>query len=165
MVDAVEAAVVAGAPVVPRLEHRPDRRVELLARVLGEGLAAVLAVDVLEDLDQVAQVVGREVDVLLHPAPALHRRQGLLEVLLRDLGHDVAEHLDEAPVRVVGEARVAGAGGQALHADVVQAEVEDGVHHPGHRELGAAAHRDQQGVLRVAEALADGLLEAPRGGP
>ncbi len=159
VVDAVEAAVVAGAPVVPRLEHRPDRRVELLAGILGEGLAPVLPVDVLEDLDQVAQVVGREVDVLLHPAPALHRRQRLLEVLLRDLGHDVAEHLDEAAVGVVGEAGVVGAGGEALHADVVEPEVEDGVHHPGHRELGAAAHRDQQGVLFVAEALADGLLE------
>jgi hypothetical protein len=160
VVDAVEAAVVAGAAVVPRLEDGPDRRVELLARVLREGLPAVLAVDVLEDLGEVAEVVGRQVDVLLHPAAGLHRRQRLLEMLLGDLGHDVAEHLDEAPVGVVGEAGVAGARREALDAAVVEPEVQDGVHHPRHRELGAAAHRDQQRVLGVAEALSGSLLEA-----
>ena len=42
---------------------------------------------------------------------------------------------------------------------LVEAEVEDRVHHPGHRELGARADRDEQRVGRVAEALAGPLLD------
>ena len=71
----------------------------------------------------------------------------------------VAEHLHEAAVGVVGEARVAARVGQALDRLVVQAEVEDRVHHAGHRDRGARAHRHQQRVGRIAEPLADALLE------
>ena len=60
-----------------------------------------------------------------------------------------------AAVAVVGEAGVAGLLGQALDGGVGQAEVEDGVHHAGHRQRGAGADGDQQRVGRVAELLAD----------
>ena len=72
---------------------------------------------------------------------------------------DLAVHLDQPPVRVVGEARVAGRRGEPLDRLVVQAEVEDRVHHPRHRDRGARADRDEQRVGRVAEALAGALLE------
>ena len=68
--------------------------------------------------------------------------------------HDVAEHLHEAAVGVPGEALVAGRLREPLDRVVVQAEVEDGVHHARHRLAGAGAHRHEQRVLRVAEALA-----------
>src|SRR3712207_7988055 len=38
----------------------------------------------------------------------------------------------------------AGLGGQPAHRLVVEADVEDGLHHPGHRGGGAGAHGDQQ---------------------
>ncbi len=72
--------------------------------------------------------------------------EDVLELVLRDLEHDVAEHLDEAAVAVVGEARVAALGLERLHRLVVQAQVQDGVHHAGHGELRAGAHADQQRV-------------------
>ena len=72
---------------------------------------------------------------------------------------DVAVHLDEAAVAVPREARVAGLGRQRLDGLVVEAEVEDRVHHAGHRVAGAGADRHQQRVLQVAELLAGLLLE------
>ena len=68
--------------------------------------------------------------------------------------HGLAEHLDQPAVGVPGEPLVAGLLGQALHRLVVEADVEDGLHHAGHRELRAGAHRDQQRVVGVAELLA-----------
>ena len=65
-----------------------------------------------------------------------------------DVHDDPAEHLDEAPVRVPAEALVAGQRDQALQRLLVEAEVEDRVHHPGHRELGARADADEQRVRR-----------------
>ena len=47
---------------------------------------------------------------------------------------------------------------------VVEAEIEDGVHHAGHGELCAGADGDQQGILGGAESLALQLFEAGEGG-
>ena len=85
----------------------------------------------------------------------LLRVEDFVELLLVDVQRHFAEHLDEAAVAVVGEARVAGLGHQALDGFVVQAEVEDGVHHAGHGELRAGAHAEQQRVRGVAELLAE----------
>ena len=80
-------------------------------------------------------------------------------MLAVDAQHDAAVHGDEPAIAVVGEALVAGDGGETLDAAVVEAEVEDGVHHPRHRELGAGAHADEQRVGGVAEGAAHRLLE------
>ena len=85
-----------------------------------------------------------------------------LVILIGTLLHaedDVAVHLDEAAIAVPREAGIAGLGGERLDGLVVEAEVEDRVHHPGHRVAGAGADRHQQRVLQVAELLAGLLLE------
>jgi hypothetical protein len=74
---------------------------------------------------------------------------------------DVGVHLDEAAVGIPGKARVAAGPGEAFDGGVVQAEVEHGVHHPGHRHARARADRHQQRHARTgdAEATAGGLLD------
>jgi hypothetical protein len=54
-----------------------------------------------------------------------------------DAVDDLAEHLQQPPVGVEREPAVAGARRETLDRLVVQAEVEDRVHHPGHRDGGA----------------------------
>ena len=54
-----------------------------------------------------------------------------------DVEHDVAIHRDEAAVGVPGEAGVATGALEGHHRLVIEAEVEDGVHHAGHRDPGA----------------------------
>ena len=65
--------------------------------------------------------------------------------------HHVAVHLDEAAVEVEGEAAVAGAARDAVSDGLVQAEVEDGVHHAGHGDRGAdrtETNRGSEGAPR-----------------
>ena len=50
-------------------------------------------------------------------------------------------------------------GAEALDGDVVQAEVEDRVHHPGHRDRRTRANGDEKRVAVVAEALSRAPLE------
>ena len=91
--------------------------------------------------------------------------QRLFEQVAGNVEHDLAEHLHEAAVRVVREPLVVRLLGEALHRVVVQPEVEDGVHHPGHRERRTRAHRHEQRVDGVAEPLVHLLLErVARGG-
>jgi hypothetical protein len=108
---------------------------------------------------QLLQVVGREVDVLQRAVFLLDGVHLLVEGLVGDAQRDLAEELDEAPVGVPGEARVGGLLDQALQRGLVEAQVEDGVHHARHRHRRAGAHRHQQRILGAAEALAGLLLQ------
>ena len=155
--DVVRPAVDLGARVLPRLEDGAHGPAELVTCVLRERPARLARVDLLVGLDEAGQVLCRKVDVLRRAALVLQLRQRVLEQVPVDPLDDLAVHLDQAAVRVVREARVAGALGQAVRRVVVQAEVEDRVHHPGHRDRRSGADRDEQRILRIAELLA-GLL-------
>src|SRR5690606_27968099 len=61
--DVVEAAVDPGAVTLPRVEHRADRAVELLPRIVGEVAAALLADDRLEAAGEVLEVLDRQLGV------------------------------------------------------------------------------------------------------
>ncbi len=163
--DVVEFAVDLGALVVPALEHSDHRAPELCPR-FGREVAAEAGVDQrLEAPHQLLQVGGVEFGVEQHAALALervdHDFEGIVFFLRRgfEAHDDVAVHLDEAAVRVPGEALVAGLARQAEHRFVVEAEVEDRVHHARHRGARARAHRDQQRILGVAEAFAHLALD------
>ena len=64
----------------------------------------------------------------------------LFKSMLRHLKHGTAEHLDQPAIGVIREARIVAALGQRLNGLVVQAQVQNRVHHAGHRELGARTH-------------------------
>ena len=152
--DVVDAPVGDGALAHPRVEDRADGLLELLARIGGE------VVERLEARRQLAQRVGVELRVERDAALALDARDLVLEARAGDAAHDAAEHLHEPAIGVPREARIAGALRQALDGLVVEAQVQDGVHHPRHRVARAAAHGDEQRVVRIAERLAGALLQA-----
>ena len=85
--------------------------------------------------------------------------QGLLEAVPVDAVHDLAVHLHEAPVRVIGEARAPGRGREPLGGRVPETEIEDRVHHPGHRDRRSRADGDEERVGVVSEALPRAPLE------
>ena len=85
----------------------------------------------------------------------------VLEAVAVDPLDHLAEHLDQPPVRVEREPPVARPRREPFRRRVAEAEVEDRVHHPRHRDRGTRAHRDEQRVVGVAEALAGLLLEPP----
>ena len=157
--DVVRAPIDLGTGRLPGVEDRASRPVELLTGVRGERGAGLTLVELRERRDQALQILGRQLDVELRPAALLQRLELGLEHVGVDPVDHLAVHLDQPPVRVVGEPRVPRRRGESLHGAVVQAEVEDRVHHPGHRDCRAGADRDEQRVGRVSEALPRLLLE------
>ena len=119
----------------------------------------VLGKDALEGLGEVLQVGRVELGVELHALLGLLLVDGVLEELAVDAHNDVGEHLDEAAVGVPAEALVVCLLDEAEDGAVVQAEVQDRVHHAGHGEGRAGADGDQERVVLVAELLAHALLE------
>ena len=131
--NAVQAPVRDGAVVHPRTENGGDGPPKLILGVLGEGRAGhVLGLGQVV-LDQGLEVIGPEIVVQVGPAVGLQVFQQVLEVVVINAHHHVAVHLDETAVAVVGEPFVAAVRGQSFDAIVIEAEVEDGIHHPRHR--------------------------------
>ena len=152
--DKKAVVAVADTGVIPGTENGLDGTDQLLLGVLRELLALLLKVDLLELLDELLQVVGVQLNVLLDALALLHSVDALLEEALAQLHDDVRVHLDEAAVAVVGKTGVVGLFGQTLNSLIVQAEVQDGVHHAGHGLARAGAHGHQQRVFHVAELFA-----------
>ncbi len=159
VVDVVDAAVVPGAVIVPTAEDGIARHHQLFARLLREVDLGELLNHLLVLGDHFLQRLGVQLGVELDLLLLLLVVEDFLEVRLLDFQHHVAEHLDEAAIGVVGEARVVGPPRQGFHRFIVQAEVEDGVHHAGHGELGAGAHRNQQRIFARAQLLPLQLLQ------
>ena len=153
--DVVHAAVGDGALVHPAAEDGADGGHELDLRVGRELDAGKLLVQDLEALDHLLHVLGGEAGVGRNAALLLQLVHDGLELQAVIAHGDVGEHHDEAAVAVVSPADVAALGGQGGGHVVVDAEVQDGVHHAGHGGAGAGADGDQQRVFLVAELLAD----------
>ena len=93
--------------------------------------------------------IGVELGLLLLLLGVEH----FVKVGLLDFEHNVAEHLNQAAIGVVGEARIVAALGQRFDALIIQAKVQNRIHHAGHGELRARANADQQRILAFAELL------------
>ena len=97
----------------------------------------------------------------MHSGLVLVAGKDILERRRLDTQHHTAEYLQEPAVRVVGWALIAHESGQALRYILVDAEVQDGVHHPRHGISGTRTYRYQEWVGRRPEFSPDGLLEPP----
>ena len=157
--DLVHAAVDVGAGVIPAAEYGLDRLDELNLGVLGEVLTLFVLIELLEAGDQLLHILGVQVHVVLNALLLLQLVDDLLEALLGKLHHYVGEHLDEAAIAVVSKTGVIGLLGKTLYGFIVQAEVQDGIHHAGHGGTGAGTDGNQQGAFHIAELLADLLFQ------
>ncbi|KKL89725.1 hypothetical protein LCGC14_1911810, partial [marine sediment metagenome] len=114
------------------------------------------------DLPEAADGPGQRLLVHLGVAGGAAARTGLRKRLLEGIGvqmeRDLGEHLDEATVGVQGEASVAGLPGEPFYGLIVEAKVEDGVHHAGHGVAGAGADGHEERAVRGAEAAAKRLF-------
>jgi hypothetical protein len=108
---------------------------------------------------QPAQVVGVQLDVRRHPTLLLEPVERGREDLAVDAEHGLAEHLEQPAVGVPREPLVAAGLRQALHRRVVQADVENRLHHPRHRDHRPGPHAHQQRVVPVAEPAVQVVLE------
>ncbi len=162
--------------VLPRLEDRRDRARELRLRVAREVLPGLFLHDRFEGGDELLQLLGGELGVRHLPLELFGVHTGRIDPLrLRRVGADLIErrleprllhperdvrvHRDEAPVGVVGEARVLRPPREPLRRRVVQAQVQDRVHHPRHRGARPRTHAHEERVRRIAKRHPDALLD------
>ena len=143
--NAVLPAVDAGALVHPATKDGLNGKAQLELRIVRkDGLAFrdlelgvlggldVVGENALEGLDELLQVLGRKLGVDANAGDQAGLGQGILKQVGIDTHYDVVEHLDKATIAVPSKARVLRLGDKALNGLVVEAQVEDRVHHAGH---------------------------------
>ena len=102
---------------------------------------------------------GLHLGIRVEPVILAHDLQRFLEQSVIEAEDHVRVHLDEPAVAVPRKAGIAACFSEPLHRLVVEAEVEDRVHHAGHRDRRARADRDEQRVRRIAQLFAHGLFD------
>ena len=168
--DVVQLAVQDRTLVHPTAEYGADGAPELFPRIGRELFAGILQDGGLETFYQFFQVVGRQFGIVLYFLFLLDRIDDLFEridvlfALRFHVHHHVAVHLYETAVRVPCETRVAGLLGDAFDGFVVQAEVQDRVHHTRHRSARARTYRQQKRIRAAAKLHAHVLLDLFHGG-
>mmetsp|Transcript_40600 Transcript_40600/g.79488 ORF Transcript_40600/g.79488 Transcript_40600/m.79488 type:complete len:620 (-) Transcript_40600:61-1920(-) len=146
--DAIDATVRHRTGRVPRGKDGVDSPHELVLGLGGEGFAFLL-VHVLVRRDELLEVCGRQLVVVVHTLLLLELLESLLKKRVMHAHDHVAVHVQQPAVAVVGETLV-GDLGKALNHFVVEAKIEHCVHHAGHRHGGARAHRHEEGRGGVA---------------
>ena len=95
-----------------------------------------------EEAHQVLEIHGGEFRIQDQAARLLllldHALEGIDFILSGRLHpeYNASVHLQESPIGIPGKPRIAGSQGQPLDRAVVQSQVQDRVHHAGHRGPG-----------------------------
>ena len=61
--------------------------------------------------------------------------------------YHIGIHLDETAIAIPRKAFITRYAGKRLHRIIIQTKIEDGIHHPRHRNTRARADRDEQGIV------------------
>ena len=130
--DVVQTAIGCGTGVHPAVEDSANGAPQLVVRVLRKLFAALVTDDLLVGANKGLEIVAGQAGIFEHPATQLLLFQRILKQAVIDLHHHIRIHLDEAAVAVIGETLVVRARGEARHGHIVQAEIENRVHHAGH---------------------------------
>ncbi len=152
----VQLAVGDRPGIHPRIQDRRDRPPELITRILRKRRLKRLFHQRLVFADNLLPVFGGQVGILRRAALFAFNLQDRFKVVMVDAENDIAIHLDEAAIGIIGEA-LPGRLCQGSDRLVVEAEIENGVHHARHGGAAARAHRDKQRVAAVAEPFAGRL--------
>ena len=110
------------------------------------------------DADDLLPVFGGHFDIIALAMSGFVLLDLVFEAFAVGLEHHVSKHLDKAPVAVVSKARITGFLCKASGYLIIQAEVENGIHHPRHGYRRARAHRKEQGVFGVTKTCPHLLL-------
>ena len=154
----VHSSVYDSAGVVPAAEDGLDGLHELFAGILREFGAFFLQIQRFVALDDLFQVFRVQIGVHLGVVLLFDVVEDFVEHRLFHFHHDVRKHLDEAAVAVERETFVVRELRQADDGFVVEAEVENGVHHARHGGARAGTDGDKERIGRIAEFLAGVLF-------
>jgi len=133
----LDAAIIHRALAHPGIEDGAHCDLQLLQRFLREFATELLHIDLLEARHEFLEVRSGHIGILGDLQLRLEAVHHMVESLVINAHGGMPKHCQQAAIAVPHKAVVTGQRNQAGGDLVVQADVEDGIHHAGHGELGA----------------------------
>ena len=136
--NVIQFTVHPGTIVVPAFKNGHHGTPQLFPGIGGEVATQTRANQSFEALNQFPQVVGIQFSVEFNSFFRFQHVDDDLEGVVVFFGnwleshYDIAVHLYKAAVRVPGETLVSRFAGQSFHSLVVDAKIENGIHHARH---------------------------------
>ncbi len=135
--NAVKLAILDCPIVHPGIKDSIDSKGQLIASFGWERLASRLLDGFLGAANNFIQLSLIKIGVFLLTSALFHILKDVVKGVMHTLGrlhsqNNVAKHLQEATIRVQRKAAIVGHLCQAFHHLVIQAQVQDGVHHAWH---------------------------------
>ncbi len=121
-----------GPVVVPGVKNRLHSHFQLFKWLLREGFFNFFIYDFFICFHQTCQLLSIQFGVQLDAGPFFQLAERSLKVMMGNSQNHIAKHLDKAAVTVKGKPAVARNFSKGFNSGVVEAKIEDGVHHPGH---------------------------------
>ena len=90
--------------------------------------------------DNAAQFLRLQVSVSAALGLRFEAIHHALELLVRDANHNLAKQRSETPISIQSKSQITGLFGQTRHRFFVEAEIQNRVHHAGHRKRRAGSH-------------------------
>ncbi len=140
---AFHLAIENSALIHPTAEYGTYRAPELLHGIVGEVMTCLVLNSGLEFSNKQFELVNIEVLIKLDATDTFNLLNNGFEgvyILFIDGFHaknHIAVHLYEAAIAVIDEVGVVGLLDHTFRHDVIQSEVEDGIHHARHRGSGS----------------------------
>ena len=130
--DALAVAIGEGTRAVPGFEDCFNSAQKLSGWVLREGLAGVLLDDGLVVLDQLLEKLNGNLRIRSHPGGGLRSIKALVKLFAWHFENDPAIHRHKTSIGVVGETIVRRLSSETLDGLVIEAKIQNRVHHSGH---------------------------------
>ena len=154
-------AVGHGALRVPRSEHGENCQSQLLPRIVRE-FETVRRIDRQRLLDHVAHLIDRQFVIVLNPGRSTRVGHDLFEWLVGNAEGNMTKHVQQPAERVEYET-LSGHLPEPFDRFLGETEIENRIHHAGHRELRTRTHRNKQRLIDVAELPAGRFTDGVQG--
>ena len=152
--DFIHLAVEDGAFIVPALKYGGDGFFELCTGILREFFTGQFFIKHFVLLGNFLQLFRAQFIVLLNVGFFFFFFENVLKFGAIQTDGDIREHRDETTIGVIRPMRIAGLFGDRLYGNVVQTEVQNGIHHTRHGNRRTRTNRDKKRIGFISEFFA-----------
>ena len=140
--DVVHTTVNDSTRVVPRTEYSFYCSQQLFLRILWEFCSIhIFRVNCFKSLNQFFQIVYSQLCIVMNAFCFFYFIDDFFKERLRNFHNYVRVHLNETSVRIVCKSWIASFLSKTFYCNIIQTQVQDGIHHTWHGGSGTRTNR------------------------
>ena len=157
--NVVHSSVYKRTGIIPTAEYCLSRFKQLFLRILREFLPLVLKINLFEHIYYFFQVFRRQICIIFRADLFFVFIQFPFKFGFWHANYHVCKHHDKSSVGVICKSRISGFSCQPFYRNIIQTQIQNSIHHPGHRRSCARTNGYQQRIFRISQFLASNFFQ------